>query len=304
MLDVGKQLSELAIGCMGFRTMPDAQAVYDAFFEAGGTVFDTAHIYLKGLADELLGHWITSRGLRKEVVVIGKGAHSPNCFPEAIEPELNESLERLQTDHVDIYLLHRDNPDVPVGEFVDALNRLRRAGRMRVFGGSNWSIERIDAANAYAAANGLTGFQAISNQFSLAEMIEPMWAGCISASDDASIDWLRRTRMPLFAWSSQARGFFTERVDPSGHTDPVLVRSWFSQENLARRERAAKLAASRGVDMQTVALAYVLAQDFSVTPIIGPLTIQELRTSLEATRLRLTADEASWLRRGVPELET
>src|SRR3546814_20952012 len=93
--DVGKPLSELAIGCMGFRTMPDAQAVYDTFFEEGGTVFDTAHIYLKGIADELLGHWIARRGLRQDVVVIGKGAHSPTCSPEPIERELDERPVRI-----------------------------------------------------------------------------------------------------------------------------------------------------------------------------------------------------------------
>src|SRR3546814_13795909 len=126
--DVGKPLSELAIGCMGFRTMPDAQAVYDTFFEEGGTVFDTAHIYLKGLADELLGHWIPSRGLREDVVVIGKGAHPPNCYPEPTERELDESLERLKTDYVAVYLLPRDTTDDPVGVFVYALEYRKRGG--------------------------------------------------------------------------------------------------------------------------------------------------------------------------------
>src|SRR3546814_16471059 len=92
--DVGKPLSELAIGCMGFRTMPDAQAVYDTFFEEGGTVFDTAHIYLKGLADELLGHWIASHGLREDLVVIGKGAHPPNRYPETIERDPDEKSDK------------------------------------------------------------------------------------------------------------------------------------------------------------------------------------------------------------------
>src|SRR3546814_11689751 len=85
--DVGKPLSELAIGCMGFRTTPDAQAVYDTIFEEGGTVFDTAHIYLKGLADELRGPWIAIRGLREDAVVHGKRAHTPASEPENIERE-------------------------------------------------------------------------------------------------------------------------------------------------------------------------------------------------------------------------
>src|SRR3546814_4412323 len=115
-------------------------------------------------------------------------------------------------------------------------------------------------------------------------MLEPVWAGCISASDEAVFGWHRRTGIPLFAWSSQARGFFADRVDPRGTADPVMARSWYSETNFARRDRAARLARHYGVSLSTVALAYVLAQDFPVHPIIGPLTIQELRTSLMATR--------------------
>src|SRR5207248_4844971 len=133
-----------------------------------------------------------------------------------------QSLERLQMEYVDIYMLHRDNPAVPVGEFIDVLNEQVRAGRMRVFGASNWSIERIEAANAYARANGLAGFGAASNNFSLARMIEPVWAGCISASDPVSRAWFTETQMPLMPWSSQARGFFTDRARPDDETDPEL----------------------------------------------------------------------------------
>src|SRR3546814_2133507 len=129
-------------------------------------------------------------------------------------------------------------------------------------------------------------------------MLEPVWAGCISASDEAVFGWHRRTGIPLFAWSSQARGFFADRVDPRGTADPVMARSWYSETNFARRDRAARLARHYGVSLSTVALAYVLAQDFPVHPIIGPLTIQELRTSLMATALRLTRDDVAWLREG------
>src|SRR3546814_16994332 len=102
-------------------------------------------------------------------------------------------------------MLHRDNPDGPVGECVDALDRLARAGRMRVFGGSNWTTARIDAANAYADAHGRQRFAAVSNQVSLAEMLEPVWARCISASAEARLGWHRRTGIPAFACSSPAR---------------------------------------------------------------------------------------------------
>jgi aryl-alcohol dehydrogenase-like predicted oxidoreductase len=207
-------------------------------------------------------------------------------------------LERLQTDHLDIYFLHRDNPDVPVGEFVDVLDEHHRAGRLGVFGGSNWTIARMEAANAYAAKNGKRGFTVLSNHFSLADMLEPMWADCIASSDEASIDWLRRTGTPLFAWSSQARGFFTDCAGPDKRQDAAMVRAWYSDANFARRDRAAQLAREQGASMLNIALAYVLAQDFPVFPIIGPLTLDELRGSLGALRVKLTPERARWLRDG------
>lgn len=295
---LAKPISRLALGCMGFSTLPDASIMYDAFVEAGGTVFDTAHRYQNGRADMLLGQWLQQRGIRDSVTIIGKGGHTPNCNPQALTRELHESLERLQTDHLDIYFLHRDNPDIPVGEFVDALDEHRSAGRLRVFGGSNWTIARMEAANAYAAKNSKQGFTLLSNHFSLADMLEPMWADCIASSDDASVDWLRRTGTPLFAWSSQARGFFTDRAGPDKRQDAAMVRTWYTDVNFARRDRAAQLAREQGTSMLNIALAYVLAQDFPVFPIIGPLTLDELRGSLGALRVKLTPERARWLRDG------
>jgi aryl-alcohol dehydrogenase-like predicted oxidoreductase len=123
-------------------------------------------------------------------------------------------------------------------------------------------------------------------------MLEPVWAGCISASDDASIEWLQRTGTALFAWSSQARGFFTDRDNPE------LARSWHSEANFARRDRAMELARRKNTSMPAIALAYVIAQRFFVCALIGPLNLSELRSSLAALDTALTPEEADWLRRG------
>jgi aryl-alcohol dehydrogenase-like predicted oxidoreductase len=272
--------------------------VLDAFHAAGGTLFDTAHHYGKGCADTVLGAWMQARGLTDAVTVIGKGAHTPDCFPAAVTPQLEASLAALKRDCVDIYFLHRDNTDIPVGEWVDVLDAHVRAGRIRRYGGSNWTTARIDAANAYAARHGKVGFTALSNQFSLADMIEPPWAGCRAASDAESLAWLRRTGTPLFAWSSQARGFFTDRAVAGGDKDPELVRCWYNATNLARRTRAAELAEKRGTTLAGLALAYNLAQDFPLFPIIGPLNRAELDSSLAVLRVTLSPEEVRWLRDG------
>jgi aryl-alcohol dehydrogenase-like predicted oxidoreductase len=233
------------------------------------------------------------------VVLIGKGAHSPLCYPDVIEKQLTQSLERLKTDHVDIYFMHRDNPDVPVGEFVDAMDAEVRKGRIRgIFGGSNWSRERMDAAIEYADRTGKQRPGALSNNFSLAEMQDPIWAGCVTASDDAWKAWFREQQLPNFAWSSQGRGFFTERAGREKRDNEELVRVWYTEKNFARRDRAIELAEKLGKSPIHVALAYVLAQPFPVVPLIGPRTLQELDDSLNGLQIELTPEQARWLEEG------
>jgi len=297
-LKIDKPASRVVIGGMALKTLPLASSVYDAFYEAGGNVFDTAYVYGQGSVDRLLGQWIANRGIRDDVVIIGKGAHTPHCTPEAIRPQLLESLERLKTDYIDLYFMHRDDPSVPVGEFVDVLDGLAREGLIRKFGGSNWTHERMDEANAYAASNGKQGFELLSNNFSLAEMVAPMWDGCIASSDRASVEWLERTQTPLFAWSSQARGFFTDLAGRDKFDDPMMVKCWYSDVNFARRDRVHELAKREGVTPAQVALAYLLGQKLPIFPIIGPANLAELNDSLGALNLSLDQDDIAWLRDG------
>jgi len=287
-----KPVSRLVMGVDNQSTMPHAAVVFDDWFEQGGNAFDTARIY--GNREEILGAWVRSRGVREHVVILDKGAHTPDCFPDKLTSQFLESLDRLRMDYVDIYMMHRDNPEVPVGEFIDVLNEHVRAGRMRAFGGSNWSCARVEAANAYAAAHGLQGFSAVSNNFSLARMVDPVWAGCIQASGPEDRAWFEKTGMALMPWSSQARGFFT-RARPDDRSDAELVRCWYADDNFRRLERCRELAARRKVLPIQIALAYVLNQPFPTFPLIGPRTPAETRTSLPALDIRLTAEERARL---------
>lgn len=292
---IDSPVSRLVMGVDNQGTQRHADVMFDDFLERGGNCFDTAHIYGGGALEKRLGNWIADRGVREDVFVIVKGAHTPFCHPERLAEQLAISLERLRIDRADFYIMHRDNPDIPAGEFIEVLNAQVDAGRVGVFGGSNWSIERVTEANEYAARRGLRGMTVLSNNFSLARMVQPVWAGCVSASDPASRAWLKRTQMPLFAWSSQARGFFTDRADPGHVTDESLQQCWCSEDNYRRRERAYSLAAQRGVHPINIALAYVLAQPFPTFPLIGPRVLEETVSSLPGLDVELTPQELAWL---------
>src|SRR5688572_6599976 len=191
-------------------------ALLDQVHELGCNALDTAHVYSNGDSERIIGRWLQARGLRDEMMIITKGAaHSVDrrrLTPFDIESDLHDSLARLKTDHIDLYLLHRDDPDVPVEPIVDALNGHLETGRLHAFGASNWSHQRLAAANDYAQANGLVPFVASSPQFSLADSFDEPWPLCLSISGSAgkaAREWYAQTQMPVLVWSALASGFFT-----------------------------------------------------------------------------------------------
>ena len=297
-----KRVSKLVMGTMAYSRFQDAAFVFDEFYARGGNCYDTAFVYGGGDPERSLGEWMKTRHTREETVVVVKGAHTPHCFPVPMKEELTISLDRLQTGYADIYMLHRDNLDVPVGEWVDALNDEVAAGRVRAFGGSNWAWERIEAANRYAAEHGKQGFSVVSNNFSLARMVSPVWNGCQASSEPAFREWHARTQFPLFAWSSQARGFFAPgRVAPDRTVEPELMRCWYSDDNFERLRRVNELADGKGVSPMAIVLRYVLAQLFPVFALIGPENLAELRSSFEGLALELTDAECAWLDLGATD---
>jgi aryl-alcohol dehydrogenase-like predicted oxidoreductase/predicted dehydrogenase len=291
---VGKWMSRLVMGCDNQPDLTHASALFDHFVEHGGNAFDTAWLYGRGAYETRLGRWIANRGIRDDLVIITKGAHTPHCDPESLSSQLLESLDRQGTGYADIYMMHRDNPDVPVGEFVDVMDEHRRAGRIRVYGVSNWSLERFDEANAYARANGRAELGVLSNHFGLAEAYDVPWAGCRHATDPASKRWLEERQVPLLPWSSQARGFFA-RARPDFHGDAELVRCYYSDDNFERLSRAQQLGTELGVPATAVALAYVLAQPFPTFPLFGPRSIAEARSSMQGLTVELSPEQVAWL---------
>jgi aryl-alcohol dehydrogenase-like predicted oxidoreductase len=288
-----KAISRLVMGVDNQTELEPARVVFDDFMARGGNCFDTAFIYGGGVCETVFGQWL-ERQNRDQIVIIGKGSHTPYCNPEDITKQLLTSLERLQTDFVDIYMMHRDNTDLPVSAFVDVLNDHLRAGRIKTFGGSNWSVARVQEANDYAKSKGLQSFSVVSNNFSLARMVDPPWTGCISASDADSRAWFTKNQLTLLPWSSQARGFFV-RGKPDFLEDQELVRCWYSADNFQRLERAKVLAGEKSCDPIQIALAYVLWQPFPTIPLIGPRNTSETASSFKALELQLTPLEVQWL---------
>lgn len=281
--------------------------VLDAVLALGGTLVDTAHVYGGGQSERTIGRWL-ARGPRDRIMLLGKGAHpdahGPRVTPAAIAADLTESLARLQTDYIDLYMLHRDDLRVPVGPLVEALNEHLAAGRIRAIGMSNWTAARLTEANTYAALRGLTPIVASSPHFGLAEQLQAPWPGAVSlvgAAQAAERAWYVRTQMPVFAWSSLASGFFSgrvragQRVGQPSAADEALLRVYGSLANFERLARAETLAAERGLTVAQVALAYSWQQPLNVLALVGCVSPAEFAASAAALDLTFTPAELDWL---------
>jgi 1-deoxyxylulose-5-phosphate synthase len=295
-----KPVSRLMKGTDYFRheSYEKAAANLDAFLAIGGNSLDTAHIYCGGQSEEVIGRYMKERGNRDKLVIMTKGAHhdqfGPRVNKEAINKDLAESLERLQTEFVDLYALHRDDHEMPVAVIVDALNEHVQAGTIGAIGVSNWTWRRIEEANAYAAQNGLRGFTFSSPNLSLAKANEPFWPGCVS-TDAETLTWHQSVQLPLLSWSSQARGFFTGRFTPEVRDNNDLVRVFYSDANWERLARARELAEQKGATAIQIALAYVLNQPFPTCALIGAQSAEELQSCHQGSFIKLTQSEMEWL---------
>ena len=293
-------VSRLMLGAMVVSSNDQAHcdAMLDAFTEAGGNAFDVAYIYEGGKSETGLGNWIKARNNREKVVILGKGAHPDHTgvrvTPEAITHDLLISLERMQTDYIDLYLLHRDDENVPVSDLVRVLNSHREAGRIRAYGGSNWTTKRIQEANEFAAEHGMMPFVASSPHYGLGRVKEEMWGGCLTASKEDTA-WCERHQFPVLPWSSQDSGFFTGRYAPDVHTNPDVERVYYAEDNWKRLDRCRELGAKKHATANQVALAYVLHAPFPIFPIVGPRKLDELETTLPALNVTLTPEERRYL---------
>lgn len=298
-------LARIGLGTVNFSTArrDAAFAILDAWLDLGGDVIDSAARYGFGESESVLGSWLAARGTRGQVVLLTKGGHPDPAWrsrldPEAVSADLSGSLERLGTASVDIFMLHRDDPAIPVGELVDVLHEQVVAGRARTVGVSNWTITRLEAAIADASARGRTPITSSSVYVGLAPWREPPWPGCVDGLDEPSRSWYARPgALPNVAWSAQSGGVFAGDFDPA-RAAPEVVSGWDTPDTHARRLRARALGRELDATAAQVALAYVLASPGRTVALVGARDIAALRSAWDTLDLALTPEQCRWLERG------
>ena len=302
-----KPLSQIIMGTMiiGLNNYEESAALLDEAVRLGINALDIALVYGGGDSERAIGKWMEERGNREKIFIITKGAHPSDrqrVTPEDITADLTESLSRLRTDYIDMYLLHRDDESKAVGPIMDILHEHYKAGRIRAFGGSNWTHERIAEANAYAAANNQTHMTASSPNYGLCDQVDNPWGpGCVSISGKTGAvarEFYKKNDIPVLAYSSLGRGMLSGRVTRENYQellDGAALKAYAHEINFARLDRARELAEKKRVSVPQIALAYLLNQSLPVFPIVGAASADELEDIVASTDIVLTEQECAWL---------
>jgi aryl-alcohol dehydrogenase-like predicted oxidoreductase len=286
-VDAGDRRTRLVLGTFDLPDTPVAGRVLDRFRAGGGRALDVANVYRDGEAAQAVGRWLRARNSPEGVVLYAKGCHPPHCRPELVPAEIDHACRLLGVDRLDAFILHRDDPALPVAAFADALLEQVAAERIGGFGVSNWTVARLRELRAYLERSGKNRLVAFSNHFSLAQMVSAPWPGCLAVSKEELLA-LADADVRFLAWSSLATGFFAGRETPS----------WASDGNRARRDRAAALAEQLGASTAGVALAYVFHQPEYVLPIVGTRSETHVDDALRGADLRLSPEQVRWLETG------
>jgi aryl-alcohol dehydrogenase-like predicted oxidoreductase len=311
----GLEVSRLGLGCGNFGGVGSAPAFFgmgedeeqarelmDRAWDAGITLFDTAHAYGGGRSEAFIGDWLRRRGssVRDRLILtskvyypVGPGPNERGLSRANILRQIDASLRRLGTDRIELYLTHEPDPDTPIEETLRALDDLVRAGKVLYVGASNIEAWRLARARAVSDERGLERYACVQNGYSLLDR----------AAEQEMFPLCAQEGVGFTAFSPLAGGWLTGKYRagqayPGGsrmtlRPEPYLHLS--SERVFGGLDRLAEAARARGVAMDTLALAWVLRQPLVDAAILGPRTPAHLASAVAALDVTLTAADAAEL---------
>ncbi|WP_435074132.1 aldo/keto reductase [Halorubrum sp. HHNYT27] len=304
--DTGMRVSKICLGCMSFGDSDwrewvldesEGKALVERALELGVTFFDTANMYSNGASERVLGEAL--EGHREETVVATKGffrmdesnPNSGGLSRKAIEQELQHSLDRLGTDTIDLYQIHRWDYKTPIEETLAALDDAVRRGDVRYIGASSmWAHQFAESLHA-SEREGYERFATMQNHYNLAYREE----------EREMLPLCEKERVGVMPWSPLARGYLTrphEEIDATlrGETEEHLYAHPYREGGgPAVNERVAELADEKGVKMAQIALSWLFHKEWVDTPIVGTSSIEHLEDAVEALDIDLSDSDMEWL---------
>ena len=305
----GLKVSPLCLGAMQFGWTANEKAsfvVMDAFAEAGGNFIDTADIYSRwvkgndgGVSEEVIGRWMQARGNRDQMIVatkvrgqMGPGPNDQGLSRKHIAEACDASLRRLQCDTIDLYQTHSYDADTPIDETLEALDRLVKQGKVRYIGCSNYPAWRLMEALWASDRHGLARYSSIQPHYNLVHRAE---------FEQELADVCQVYGIGIIPYSPLGGGFLTGKYSRGRDTDSVRAESvrnrYFNDAGWRTLDAVQTVAAEVDATALSVSLAWLLGRPGMTAPIVGANTVAQLRGSLAALDLRLTAEQAEALDR-------
>ena len=303
----GLKVSELCLGTMQWGWTADentASEVMDAFVAAGGSFIDTADVYSRwaegnpgGVSEEIIGRWMKARGNRQDIVLATKargrmweGPNGEGLSRAHLMRAVDDSLRRLQTDYIDLYQTHSDDPETPLDETLAALDDMARAGKVRYVGASNYKAYRLCGALWTSEKRGLARFDSLQPHYSLAHRAE-FERELKPLCEDQGIG--------VIPYSPLAGGFLTGKYQRGAETQSAraegIKNRYFNDRGWAILDALQEVARGRNLSPTATALAWLLNQKVITAPIIGANNVEQLNASLAASGVRLSDEEMAAL---------
>jgi aryl-alcohol dehydrogenase-like predicted oxidoreductase len=297
----GLRVSRIALGCMSFGDTSrgfsewslgyeDAQPFFQQAVELGVNFWDTANVYGFGSSEEIVGQALKKFSRREDIVLATKvhfkmhdGPGGSGLSREAIMEQIDASLARLDTDYVDLYQIHRLDPETPVEETMEALHDVVKAGKARYIGASSMWAWQFSKMQYVANLHGWTRFVSMQDQYNLMQREEEReMFGLLADQGVGSIPYTPLAKGRLARpWGEQTQRF---DVDPVG-------RRFDIDSDRPIVDAVQKIAEARGIPMAHVALAWVLKNPVVTAPIVGPTKPHHLPDAVAALEVHLTDDE-------------
>jgi aryl-alcohol dehydrogenase-like predicted oxidoreductase len=291
-------VSRLCLGANVFGWTADRDtsfAVLDAYVAAGGDFIDTSDSYMwrvpgnsGGESETIIGEWMADRGNRDAIVVatkVGSWPQRPGLSRANITAAVEDSLRRLQTDRIDLYYAHRDDPDTAQEETADAFDGLVRAGKVRAIGASNFTADRLRSALEISARDGLASYVALQPHYNLLERAE---------FETSLAPLLASEGLACLPYYGLAKGFLTGKYRPGADVESVRAegaKAYLDDRGLRVLTVLDEIAAGHEVPVAAVALAWLADQPTVAAPIASARTPEQLADLLPVLELHLTDDE-------------
>lgn len=305
-----KKSSRILLGTAYFGdgiSEKEAFEIMDKYVSMGGTHIDTARLYADGRSEEIIGKWVRERKAF-DIQISTKGGfpdkETPDVFrlsEKEIRKDIEASLKATGFETIDFYWLHHDDTTRSPGEIIEVLNALKKEGKLIDFGVSNWTVRRIDEAQKYAFSHRLSGISASQLRFNPACMNEDGKIANLVGMDRESFAYYKQNNLPVVAYSSQAKGFFSKMAETGeGALSDKAKKRYLNEENLMTLEVLKKLSREHGASVASVICgAFCSFSEPEVFPLIGGRNTKQIEDSMNGADVVLSNEELSEIFRDI-----